>query len=193
MRLLEGKDHSNARSATAANPEPRVVVSAAVQCYNAAMRIGIGYDIHRFGADRALVLGGVEFPGVPGLVGYSDADPVMHALADAVLGAAALGDIGEHFPDTDPKWKDADSAGILREAVRLAAGRGLRPVNVDVNVIAERPRLGDRKVAMRERLAQVLGVSVDCVSVKARTAEGLGPVGRSEAIEAHAVVLMDSA
>jgi len=110
------------------------------------MRIGSGYDIHRLGAERLLVLGGVQFPGEPGLIGHSDADPVMHALADAVLGAAALGDIGEHFPDTDPQWKDADSAGILREALRLAAGeRGLRLVNIDVNIIAQRPRLGDRK------------------------------------------------
>ena len=157
------------------------------------MRIGSGCDIHRIGADRPLVLGGVEFPGEPGLVGHSDADPVMHALADAVLGAAALGDIGELFPDTDPQWKDADSAGILREALRLAAAeRGLRPVNADANIIAERPRLGDRKAAIRARLAYLLGLPADRVSVKARTAEGLGPVGRGEAIEVHAVVLMDS-
>ncbi|NLW51650.1 MAG: 2-C-methyl-D-erythritol 2,4-cyclodiphosphate synthase [Candidatus Brocadiaceae bacterium] len=157
------------------------------------MRIGNGYDIHRLGANRMLVLGGVQFPGEPGLIGHSDADPVMHALADAVLGAAALGDIGEHFPDTDPAWKGADSAGILAEALRLAAvERGLRPVNVDVNVIAERPRLAERKAAIRARLAAVTGLPADCVSVKARTAEGLGPVGRREAIEVHAVVLMDT-
>ena len=158
------------------------------------MRIGSGYDIHRLGAERLLVLGGVQFPGEPGLIGHSDADPVMHALADAVLGAAALGDIGEHFPDTDPQWKDADSAGILREALRLAAGeRGLRLVNIDVNIIAQRPRLGDRKAEIRSRLAEVLDLPPECVSVKARTAEGLGPIGRGEAIEAHAVVLMDTA
>ena len=156
------------------------------------MRIGAGYDIHRVGADRPLVLGGVEFPGHPGLIGHSDADPVMHALADAVLGAAALGDIGEHFPETDPQWKDADSSRILREALALAAARrGLRPVNVDVNIIAEQPRLGDRKGDIRARLADVLGLPAESVSVKARTAEGLGPVGRGEAIEVHAVVLMD--
>jgi len=156
------------------------------------MRIGAGYDIHRVGADRPLVLGGVEFPGHPGLIGHSDADPVMHALADAVLGAAALGDIGEHFPETDPQWKDADSSRILREALALAAARrGLRPVNVDVNIIAERPRLADRKADIRARLADVLGLPAESVSVKARTAEGLGPVGRGEAIEVHAVVLMD--
>ena len=156
------------------------------------MRIGTGYDIHRFGADRELLLGGVTFPGEPGLIGHSDADPVMHAVADAVLGAAALGDLGDYFPDTDPAWKGADSAGILAEAVRLAADeRGLRPVNVDVNVIAERPRLAGRKEEMRARLAEILSLPVDCVSVKARTAEGLGPVGRGEALEAQAVVLME--
>ncbi len=155
------------------------------------MRIGIGYDIHRLGADRPLVLGGVEFPGEPGLVGHSDADPVMHAVADAILGAAALGDIGEHFPDTDPQWKDADSAVILSGAASLARDeRGLIPANVDVNVIAERPRIGPRKAEMRARLAEVLGLPVDAVSVKARTAEGLGPVGAGEAIEVQAAVLM---
>jgi len=156
------------------------------------MRIGIGYDIHRFGAERPLRLGGIEVPGEPGLIGHSDADPVMHAVADAILGAAALGDIGDHFPDADPQWKDADSSLILAEAVRLAAAeRGLAPANVDVNVIAERPRLGKRKDAMRARLAEVLGIPIEVVSVKARTAEGLGPVGRREAVEVHAVVLME--
>lgn len=158
------------------------------------MRVGIGYDLHRLGTERPLKLGGIEFPGQPGLIGHSDADPVMHAVADAILGAAALGDIGEHFPDTDPEWKDADSARILAEAARLAlANRSLAPVNVDVNVIAERPRLGDKKDAMRARLAEVLSLPVESVSVKARTAEGLGPVGRGEAIEVQAVVMMRNA
>jgi 2-C-methyl-D-erythritol 2,4-cyclodiphosphate synthase len=156
------------------------------------MRVGIGYDVHRVGAKRPLVLGGVIFPDQPGLLGHSDADPVMHAVSDAVLGAAALGDIGEHFPDSSPEWQDADSAHILTEAIRLAAERAsLRPVNVDVNVIAERPRLAERKEEMRRRLASILGLPLECVSVKARTAEGLGPVGRGEAIEVHAAVLMD--
>jgi 2-C-methyl-D-erythritol 2,4-cyclodiphosphate synthase len=158
------------------------------------MRVGAGYDIHRFGAERALVLGGVEFKGEPGLIGHSDADPVMHAVADAVLGAAALGDLGDHFPDSAPEWKGADSSRILAEALRLASEqRGLVPVNVDVNVIAERPRLADSKHLMRERLAHILGLPIHAVSIKARTAEGLGPVGRGEAIEVHAVVLMDEA
>jgi len=158
------------------------------------MRIGLGYDIHRFGAERPLVLGGVEFPGEPGLVGHSDADAVMHAVADAVLGAAALGDLGDHFPDDAPEWRDADSSRLLAEAIRLAAKqRGLFPVNVDVNVIAQHPRLAERKHLMRERLAHILGLPIHAVSVKARSAEGLGPVGRGEAIEVHAVVLMEGA
>jgi 2-C-methyl-D-erythritol 2,4-cyclodiphosphate synthase len=158
------------------------------------MRVGIGYDIHRFGEGGTLVLGGVRFAGYPRLIAHSDGDAVMHAVADAVLGAAALGDIGEHFPDTDDEWKDADSARILQEAVRLAAKqRGLVPVNADVNVIAERPRLGEKKNVMRERLAHILGVPVTRISIKARTAEGLGPVGRGEAIEVQAVVLMHEA
>jgi 2-C-methyl-D-erythritol 2,4-cyclodiphosphate synthase len=156
------------------------------------MRIGIGYDIHKFGADRALVLGGLTFPEEPGLIGHSDADPVMHAIADAILGAAALGDIGEHFPDTSPEWAGIDSAKILARAQSLAADAGFELVNVDVNVIAERPRLAARKQEIRRRLAEVLGIALGCVSVKARTSEGLGPVGRAEAIEVHAVVLIQS-
>ncbi len=158
------------------------------------MRVGIGYDIHRFGGEGPLMLGGVHFPGEPGLVGFSDADAVMHAVADAVLGAAALGDIGEHFPDTDPKWENVDSSRILSEAVRLAGSeRNLAPVNADVNVIAEKPHLGDRKTPMRRRLAELLKLPAECVSVKGRTAEGVGPVGRGEAIEVRAVILMEEA
>jgi len=156
------------------------------------MRVGIGYDIHRFGANRPLRIGGIEFPGERGLVGHSDADPVMHAIADAILGAAGLGDIGEYFPDTDAQWKDADSAAILAETIRLAAERrNLVCLNVDVNIILERPKLGGRKEAMRGRLAAILALPVEQVSIKARTAEGLGPVGSGEAVEVHAAVLMD--
>jgi len=157
------------------------------------MRVGLGYDIHRLGADRPLVLGGLTFAGQPGLFGHSDADAVMHAVADAILGACCLGDIGHHFPDTDPAWRDADSTEILAAVVRMARERrGLAPLNVDVNVIAERPRLAPRRDEMRARLAQLLAVPADAVSVKARTSEGLGPVGRGEAIAVQAVVLMDS-
>jgi 2-C-methyl-D-erythritol 2,4-cyclodiphosphate synthase len=159
----------------------------------AALRAGIGYDIHRFGTEGVLVLGGVHIDDQPRLVGHSDGDPVMHAVADAILGAAGLGDIGEHFPTTDPRWEGADSASILARAVELAAQhRNLSPVNVDVNVVAQRPRLGAHKAAMRERVAQIVALPFESVSIKARTAEGLGPVGAGEAIEVHAVVLMDS-
>jgi len=156
------------------------------------VRVGIGYDIHRFGPDGVLVLGGVRFPGLPRLQAHSDGDVVLHAVADAILGAAALGDIGEHFPDTDERWKDADSAELLGRAAALAAQRAeLRPVNVDINVIAERPRLSEKKQQMRARLAEILSLPVENVSVKARSAEGLGPVGSGNAIEAHAVVLLE--
>ncbi len=155
------------------------------------MRIGIGYDIHRLVTGRPLVLGGVEFPGPVGLLGHSDGDAVLHAVADAILGAAALGDIGEHFPDTCEQWRGADSAQILSAVVKMAAERSLKVRNVDVNVIAQTPRLGDAKADMQRRIAQVLGVPPGCVSVKARTAEGLGPVGRGEAIEAQAVALLE--
>ncbi len=156
------------------------------------MRVGIGYDVHRFGTAGELVLGGVKFPGLPALTGHSDADPVLHAVADAILGAAGLGDIGEHFPDDSDEWKDADSARILSKAALLAAReRGLAVANVDVNVIAERPRLSGMKKGMCAQLAAILSVPLESVSVKARTAEGLGAVGKGQAIEVHAVVLMD--
>ncbi len=157
------------------------------------MRAGIGYDIHRFGTGGTLVLGGVCIDGHPRLAGHSDGDAVMHAIADAILGAAGLGDIGEHFPTTDPQWEGADSAVILARAVQLAAEhRALSPVNVDVNVVAQRPRLGPHKAAMRERVAEIVALPFESVSIKARTAEGLGPVGAGEAVEVHAVVLMES-
>ncbi len=155
------------------------------------MRVGIGYDIHRLEPGRRLVLGGVEFPGPVGLAGHSDADAVLHAVADAILGAAALGDLGEHFPDTSEQWRDADSAVILGRAVAMARDRRLRVGNVDVNVVAQTPRIGPRREEMRARVASLLGVSLERVSIKARTAEGLGPVGRKEAIEVHAVVLLE--
>ncbi len=157
------------------------------------MRIGIGYDIHRLQEGRRLVLGGVEFPGPVGLAGHSDADVVLHAVADAVLGAAALGDIGEHFPDTSEEWRGADSSVILKHAVRMAAENSFVVRNVDVNIIAQAPRIGERKHEMCANIARLVGAPLDRVSVKARTAEELGPVGRAEAIETQAVVLLEPA
>lgn len=155
------------------------------------MRVGIGYDVHALGRGRRLVLGGVEIPYERGLVGHSDADVAVHALVDAVLGTLALGDIGTHFPDSDPRWKDADSLGLLRAAVELVRARGGRLVNADVTVVAERPRLAPHVRAMREALAPALGLDPESVSVKATTPEGLGALGQGAGIAALAVVSVD--
>jgi len=155
------------------------------------MRVGIGYDIHRLVPDRPLRLGGIEVPSPVGLLGHSDGDVLLHAICDALLGAAALGDIGEHFPDTDPAYKDADSAALLIVALGKVRTAGLRPVNLDANILAQRPRLAPHKAAIRARVAELLALAPDCVSIKARTHEGLDAVGRGEAIAAHAVVLLD--
>jgi len=157
---------------------------------SAAYRIGIGYDIHQLVADRELVLAGVNIPFTKGLLGHSDADVLAHAVCDAVLGAAALGDIGTHFPDTDPRWQGASSLDFLRHAVKLMVEKGYRVANVDATVMAERPRLKPYIQAMREQLAEVLEVSVDSVSVKAKTNEGLDAIGRGEAMAAQAIVLI---
>ena len=151
------------------------------------IRTGIGFDIHRFAAGRRLVLGGVEIPCDEGLEGHSDADVICHALADALLGAIADGDIGQHFPNTDPKWKNADSVELLRQVVGRVAARGFRVVNVDAVITAERPKVMPHAMAMRERLAPVLGVTMDDVSIKATTMEGLGAIGRAEGIAVMAV------
>ena len=155
------------------------------------MRIGSGYDSHRFASGRRLVLGGVEFPGEDGLAGHSDADALIHALIDALFGAAALGDIGSHFPDGDPKWKDADSAELLAAAVAEVAAAGYRVVNVDATVVCERPRLAGRIGAIRERLAGLLGVPVSSVSVKGKTNERMDDVGAGAGVAVYAVVLVD--
>ena len=151
------------------------------------IRVGMGFDVHRFEAGRKLILGGVEIPHERGLAGHSDADVLAHAVCDAILGAAALGDIGQHFPDTDPRWRGADSMIFLREAVALAAAQGLRPNNVDAVVVAERPRLAPYIGRMRARLAEALGVAEEAVNVKATTSERLGFTGREEGIAAQAV------
>ena len=157
---------------------------------SAAYRIGIGYDIHQLDADRKLVLAGVNIPFTKGLLGHSDADVLAHAVCDALLGAAALGDIGTHFPDTDPRWQGASSLDFLRHAVKLIVEKGYRVANVDATVMVEQPKLKPYIQAMREQLAEVLAVDVDCVSVKAKTNEGLDAIGRGEAMAAQAIVLL---
>jgi 2-C-methyl-D-erythritol 2,4-cyclodiphosphate synthase len=152
--------------------------------------IGHGYDSHRLAVDRRLVLGGVEIPADRGLDGHSDADVLTHAIMDALLGAAGLGDIGHHFPDTDERWRGADSVALLGEVVRMVTEAGLEPVNVDATVVLERPKLAPHREAMRARLAETIGLPVARVNVKATTAEGMGPIGRGEGAEAHAVVLL---
>ncbi|MCB9831079.1 MAG: 2-C-methyl-D-erythritol 2,4-cyclodiphosphate synthase [Planctomycetes bacterium] len=155
------------------------------------MRIGTGYDIHRLGPERKLVLGGLEIPFDRGLIGHSDGDAVLHAITDAALGAAGLPDIGELFPDDDPAFAGADSAVLLAAAMGRVRERGLEVGNVDLNVIAERPKLKPYKIAMRDRIAAILEVEPERVSVKAKTREKLGAVGRNEAIEVHCVILLE--
>ncbi len=154
-------------------------------------RTGIGFDSHRFVEGRPLILGGQSIPYSHGLAGHSDADAVAHALTDAILGAAAAGDIGTHFPDTDPRWRGADSIGILRAACAIVAERGLRVVQADVTVILERPRLGPHLSAMRAALAVALGLTAAEVSVKAKTNEGMGFIGRGEGVAAMAVATLE--
>jgi 2-C-methyl-D-erythritol 2,4-cyclodiphosphate synthase len=153
-------------------------------------RIGTGYDIHRLVEGRKLVLGGVEIPFEKGLLGHSDSDVLTHAICDALLGAAALGDIGTHFPDSDPHWAGASSLEFLAHVVELVTQNGHRVANVDATVMAERPRLMPYVQMMREKLASVLRIDVDQVNVKAKTNEGLESVGRGEAMAAQAVVLL---
>lgn len=153
-------------------------------------RTGQGWDTHRLEKGRALILGGVPIPAEFGLAGHSDADVLAHAVTDALLGAAALGDIGMHFPDTDPRWKGADSLDLLRQALRMVRDAGYKVVHVDSTVILERPKLKDYRLAIRQKLAETLELDVSCVSVKFKTAEGLGPTGQGLSAEAHAVVTL---
>ena len=154
------------------------------------LRIGEGWDIHALVEGRKLVLGGVEIPHTKGLLGHSDADALLHAITDALLGAAALGDIGTHFPDTDTRFKGADSAELLAEAARRVREKGFAIGNIDSTVIAQAPKLAPHIAAMRARIAQVLALEVEQVNVKAKTAEKMGPVGEGLAMEARAVVLL---
>ena len=155
------------------------------------MRIGFGYDSHRFEPGRRLVLGGVEFPGEAGLKGHSDADVLIHAVIDALLGAAALGDIGSHFPDTDPKWRDADSSELLAQVVKEIRSAGYQIGNVDATVICERPKLRPFIEMIRERLASVMSVGKGRLSVKGKTNEKMDDVGAGIGIEVHAVALLE--
>jgi 2-C-methyl-D-erythritol 2,4-cyclodiphosphate synthase len=153
-------------------------------------RTGLGWDVHRIAPGRPLILGGITIPCEFGLVGHSDADVLAHAVTDALLGAAALGDIGMHFPDSDPRWKGADSLRFLSHARDLVGSAGYRIVNVDSTIILERPKLKDYRLAIREQLAQTLQLEVERVSVKFKTAEGVGPVGEGRTAEAQAVVTL---
>jgi 2-C-methyl-D-erythritol 2,4-cyclodiphosphate synthase len=150
-------------------------------------RTGIGYDVHRFAEGRRCVLGGVEIPFERGLLGHSDADVVLHAIADALLGAAALGDIGRHFPPSDPQWADLDSRQIVTRSVELLAGIGMEPVHVDVTVVAEAPRISPHLAAMQASIGACVGLPPETISVKATTNERMGFVGREEGIAAIAV------
>jgi 2-C-methyl-D-erythritol 2,4-cyclodiphosphate synthase len=154
------------------------------------MRVGQGFDVHALVVGRRLIIGGVEIPFERGLAGHSDADVLLHAITDALLGAAALGDIGQHFPDTDPRYHGADSRMLLRETVRLLAGRGFSVVNVDATVITEAPRLARHIPAMVANIATDLGIGITAVNVKAKTCERLGFVGRGEGIVAEAIALV---
>ncbi len=154
-------------------------------------RAGIGYDLHRLAEGRKLILGGVEVPFEKGPVGHSDGDVLSHAICDALLGAAGLGDIGTHFPDTDPKWKGASSLLFLEHVRKLLAERSLRIGHMDAVVIAERPKLGPHFPAMRQALAKALGVEPARINLKAKTHEGIGEIGRSEAIAAQAIATLE--
>lgn len=156
-----------------------------------AFRIGHGYDVHAFGAGDSVVLAGVRIPHVTGVMAHSDGDVALHALCDAMLGALALGDIGQHFPPSDSRWKDADSRVFVRHCDGLLRARGWRVANCDITVVCERPRLGPHVPAMRETIAADLGIPLDAVSIKATTSERLGFTGREEGLAAHAVCLLE--
>jgi 2-C-methyl-D-erythritol 4-phosphate cytidylyltransferase/2-C-methyl-D-erythritol 2,4-cyclodiphosphate synthase len=185
VRLVDGA-RSNVKITTAEDFE------AAARRHASAdrVRIGMGYDLHRLVPGRRLILGGVDIPSDVGALGHSDADVVCHVVTDAILGAASAGEIGHHFPDTDPRWKDASSVDMLRQVVALVRERGFGVVNVDVVVVLERPKLGPYRERIAGTLAGVLGIDAGAVGVKAKTNEGVDAVGRGEAIAAHAVALL---
>jgi len=154
------------------------------------MRIGIGYDIHKLAAGRKLILGAVVIPYEKGLLGHSDADVVLHAISDALLGAVSEGDIGEHFPDTDPKYKDIGSGELLKKVHDLIKKKGYFITNIDTVIIAQEPKLGPFKKRMRQNIAKILGIKEDRIGIKAKTNEGLGEIGKKEAMASYAVVLI---
>ena len=154
-------------------------------------RVGIGHDTHRLGPDRPLILGGLKIDHPRGLIGHSDADVVLHALTDALLGAAGLGDIGDAYPDTDPRYKDCDSRLFVTETLKKLAENGYRIVNIDLTIFAQEPKLGPIKAKMREHLTAMLGLPVDAVNVKAKTGEKVGAIGRAEAIGCQVIALIE--
>jgi 2-C-methyl-D-erythritol 4-phosphate cytidylyltransferase / 2-C-methyl-D-erythritol 2,4-cyclodiphosphate synthase len=176
---------SNVKITTAGDLE-----AARQRTVSAAARIGTGYDLHRLVEGRPLIIGGVTIPAEKGAQGHSDADVVCHAIIDAVLGAVAAGNVGQHYPDTDPKWKDASSIMLLRDVLRHVAARGFAVENVDVSVVLERPKIGPFVPEIQARVAAALGIAAERVSVKGKTNEGVDAVGRGEAIAAHAVALL---
>lgn len=155
-----------------------------------SFRVGQGFDVHALVEGRPLIIGGVTIPHTHGLLGHSDADVLLHALTDALLGAAALGDIGGHFPDTDPRYKGADSRVLLRDAYSLVQDKGWRVINVDATIHAQAPKIGPHAPQMIEIIAQDLTLDVDCINIKAKTNEGLGHLGRKEGIAANVIVLL---
>jgi 2-C-methyl-D-erythritol 4-phosphate cytidylyltransferase/2-C-methyl-D-erythritol 2,4-cyclodiphosphate synthase len=189
VRIVEG-EVSNIKITTPDDLRVAEAIARITEGSGPATRVGAGYDLHRLVDGRPLILGGVTIPFDRGLHGHSDADAVCHAVTDAVLGAAAAGDIGQHFPDTDMQWRGASSLDLLRRAVALVSGLGFAVANVDVVVVTERPKLGPHLDAMRTKLAAALGLTPYEVSVKAKTNEGVGEIGRGEAIAAHAIALV---
>lgn len=154
------------------------------------MRIGYGFDVHRLVENRALILGGVSIPFEKGLAGHSDADVLLHAVCDALMGAAGLGDIGEHFPDTDPAYRGIDSMLLLKKTYQMVTDKGLQLGNADITVLAQAPKIGPHKAAMRKKIAAVLDVAAERINIKATTTEGVGPYGRGEAIGATCTLLL---
>ncbi|MBV8197806.1 MAG: 2-C-methyl-D-erythritol 2,4-cyclodiphosphate synthase [Candidatus Eremiobacteraeota bacterium] len=183
MTSAGGEENSSSRPATGDKTAPEPIVPN--------YRIGIGNDVHRLAEGRKLMLGGVHIPFDRGPVGHSDGDVLAHAIADAILGAAALGDLGSRFPDTDARWKDADSMELLGQCVGAVREAGFAVVNVDATIVVDHPKLAPHVEAMRANVAACLGIKFDCVSVKAKTSEGMGYTGDGSGIAAYAVALLD--